>query len=208
MKTLAIIQARMSSERLPEKVVRPLNGIPMIVQIYYRVSKANHIDDIIVATSTEHSDDKLIEICQKYGIKTFRGSLNNVLERFFLCATQEKADIIIRLTGDNALIDPCLIDKAIEIFNSNSLDYLSYCKELPLGLSTEVFSYSALKKTYKEASNPECKEHVTPFMYRNKEMFKWVKYSDAMLHDNSSLRLTVDTLQDWEVVNNIYSHFF
>ncbi len=207
MKTIAIIQARMSSERLPEKVIRPLNGIPMIVQIYNRVNKANHIDNIIVATSTESSDDKLIKICQKYEIKTFRGSLNNVLERFFCCATKEKADVIVRLTGDNALVDSGLIDKAIEIFNSNSLDYLSYCKELPLGMSTEVFSYTALERTYKEAKNSECKEHVTLFMYKNGKMFKWIKYSDAMLQDNSKLRLTADTLQDWKLIENVYNHF-
>lgn len=207
MKVIAIIQARMSSERLPGKVIKPLNGIPMIVQICKRVNNAKLIDGVVVATSSDSSDDRLVEICHKNNIKTFRGSLNNVLERYYFCATSEKAEVVVRLTGDNALVDSCLIDKSIELFSSSNLDYLSYCKELPVGMSTEVFTYNALEKTYDEASDSECKEHVTPYMYTNGNKFKWTRFSDARLSDNSSLRLTVDTVEDWNLIKYIYEHF-
>ena len=207
MKIIAIIQARMSSERLPGKVIKHLNSIPMIVQIYRRAVKAVNVDKVIVATSLDKTDDALADVCRKYGVPVFRGSLSNVLERFFKCATQENADVIVRLTGDNALIDPALIDKAVAHFKRNELDYLNYCKELPLGMSAEVFSYSALAKAYEETDDMECKEHVTLYMYGNGDKFKWEKYSDEKLEDHSDIRLTVDTKEDFELISLIYSCF-
>ena len=207
MKIIAIIQARMSSERLPGKVIKHLNSIPMIVQIYRRAVKAVNVDKVIVATSLDKTDDALADVCRKYGVPVFRGSLSNVLERFFKCATQENADVIVRLTGDNALIDPALIDKAVDHFKRNELDYLNYCKELPLGMSAEVFSYSALAKAYEETDDMECKEHVTLYMYGNGDKFKWEKYRDEKLEDHSDIRLTVDTKEYFELISLIYSCF-
>jgi spore coat polysaccharide biosynthesis protein SpsF len=165
------------------------------------------IDDVIVATSDEIEDDILSEVCLKNGIKVYRGSLNNVLERYYQCATAEKADIVVRLTGDNACVDPKIIDEAVSCFQSKEVDYLDYCRELALGVAVEVFSYGALKKTYENATDKECLEHVTLYMYRNDEMFRWEKYSNSDLEDKSNLRLTMDTPEDYQVINAIYSNF-
>ena len=207
MKIIAIIQARMSSTRLPGKVLRNLNDNSVIFNIYHRVSMAHKINKVIVATSTEENDDVLYEYCHENNMNIFRGSLNNVLERYYECATSEKADIIIRLTGDNPLIDAQFIDKAIEIFSEKQLDYLSYCKQLPLGMGIEVFSYDSLKRTYNEAHNQECQEHVTLYMYKNPNSFSCLKYDDDTLHDNSNLRFTVDTEKDYDFACSIYKEF-
>lgn len=207
MKVIAIIQARMSSQRLPGKVIKLINGQPMIVQIYNRVKKSKNIDEIIVATSNEADDDELCKICSENGINVFRGSLEDVLCRFYICAENANADCIVRLTGDNCLVDAELIDRAINIFIREKVDYLSYCKELPLGMSTEVFSFAALKKCHEETNNKECREHVTLYMYKNNEEFNCLKFSDGNLDDFSNVRLTVDTLEDFNVAEKIYENF-
>jgi spore coat polysaccharide biosynthesis protein SpsF len=207
MKIIAIIQARMTSERLPGKVLMPLHGVPQILQICRRVKMASSIDEVIVATSCEEADDKLADLCSENGIHIFRGSLNNVLERYYKCATEEGAEVVIRLTGDNACVDPGIIDAAVDYFNSHRLDYLSYCKQLALGTAVEVFSYEALKQTYENAADPECLEHVTLYMYRSGDMFRWEKHDDPDMPDNSHIRLTVDTPEDYRVVAAIYDHF-
>lgn len=208
MKTVAIIQARMSSERLPGKVLKPIIGVPMMKRIVLRAQKAKNVDEVIVATSTDVSDDELYQFCVRENINVYRGNLNNVLDRYYQCATQSKADIIVRLTGDNALIDPEIIDRSIQIFiNAEDMDYLHYCDELPLGMCTETFSYSALERAHANTDNAECLEHVTLYMYRNKGAFSVLNYSDTSLSDHSELRWTMDTPQDYELIECIYSYF-
>lgn len=204
MKTIAIIQARMGSERLPGKVIMELANKPMIVHIYNRAMAAQKVDKVLVATTEAKIDEQLVGVCNEFEIPFFRGSVEDVLERFYLCAKNENPDIIVRLTGDNALIDPELIDKAIEIFVSEQVDYLHYCKELPLGMAIEVFTFSALEKAFYEAGNLECREHVTPYIYRNNQLFKSVFYSDGQLENHSDIRLTMDTENDFELINKIY----
>lgn len=204
MKTAAIIQARMSSERLPGKVLKELNGTSVIECIVKRAMKAKQVDKVIVATSEEASDDVLYEFCLKKDIPVFRGELNDVLKRYYDCATIEQADIVIRLTGDNPLIDAEILDRALSIFRKEKIDYLQYCSELPLGMHVEVFSYEALQKAYAEADDKECREHVTLFLYKNPEKFNCIKYSDNSVEDNSHLRWTIDTEADYKLVKRIY----
>lgn len=207
MKTAAIIQARMSSTRLPGKIMLPLKDKPVLQNITERIMAAKNIDDIIVATSTEISDDIVENFCVKTGIKVFRGSLNNVLERFYKCASMESADVIVRLTADNALIDGNIIDDAVEVFFSGGLDYLSYKEGLPLGMHVEVFSFDALGKSYQEAKDPECLEHVTPYMIKNPAKFRVLFFADEEDADNSSMRFTMDTPEDYEFVKRVYDSF-
>lgn len=207
MRVVAIIQARMSSERLPGKVLKTLNGVPMIQCIVNRASKAKRIDDVIVATSNETTDDMLYNFCIQNDINVYRGDLNNVLKRYYDCATREKADIIIRLTGDNALIDAEIIDASVEVFEKQDVDYLRYCEELPIGMHIEVFSYQALKQAMDEVDNSECKEHVTLYMYKNIDKFRCITYSEKEMTNHSTLRWTMDTSEDYELVSKIYQSF-
>lgn len=207
MKTVAIIQARASSTRLPGKVMMALGGKPMLQNIVERIGRAETIDEVVVATSVMKSDDVVAELLKKEGIPCFRGSLDNVLERFFLCAKQHEADIVIRFTGDNALVSPELIDEAVKVFQDSDIDYLYYKKSLPLGMCIEVFSFSALRKAYEEAKDSECLEHVTPYIRKNPEMFRVVNYENKSDEDHSGLRFTLDTPQDYEFVSRIYDFF-
>lgn len=207
MRTAAIVQARMSSTRLPGKIMLPLKGKPVLQNIAERIRTAKNISDVIIATSAETSDDIVENFCMKSGIKVFRGSLNNVLERYYKCALRESADVIVRCTADNALIDGNIIGEAVNVFSSGGIDYLSYKKRLPLGMHVEVFSFAALEKSYHEAKNPECLEHVTPYMIKNPEKFRVLFFADGRDPDNSSMRFTMDTPEDYEFVKRVYDSF-
>ena len=207
MSRVAIIQARMSSTRLPGKALIELNEKPMLLNILERISRAKTIDKVVVATS-DHSDDDAIEtLTKETGYFCFRGDLDNVLKRFFECAREYQADVIVRLTGDNALVDPNVIDEAIDYFEKNDLNYLEYKTNLPLGMVVEVFDYASLEKTYKEAKDSECIEHVTPYLYKNPDLFKTCSYKNPKEEDNSDLRFTMDTEEDYRFVSTIYKHF-
>lgn len=207
MKTVAIIQARASSTRLPGKILMTLGGKPMLQNIVERCGRAGTVDEVVVATSDESSDDQTEEFLRSKGIPCFRGSLNNVLQRFYLCASAHQADIVIRFTADNALVAPDIIDEAVRVFKTSRIDYLYYKKSLPLGMCIEVFSFEALKKAYEAATDPECLEHVTPFLRNNPRMFNAVIYENEKDADYSHLRFTIDTPQDYEFVSRIYDHF-
>lgn len=207
MKTVAIIQARASSSRLPGKVLMELAGKPMLLNIVERTSRAKMINQVVVATSSEVTDNQIEELLNAQGISCFRGSLNNVLDRFFRCATKYHADVIVRITGDNALVDPKLIDEAIEIFLKREVEYIYFKQSLPLGMCIEVFTYSSLKRAFEEASNHECLEHVTPYIRVNTGYFKVLNYAEPAEKDFSHLRFTVDTREDFEFINRIYNSF-
>lgn len=207
MKIFAIVQARMSSTRLPGKIMLPLKDKPVLQNIAERIMTAKNISGVIIATSAETSDDIVENFCMKAGIKVFRGSLNNVLERYYKCALREAADVIVRCTADNALIDGNIIDEALNVFFSGELDYLSYKNGLPLGMHVEVFSFAALEKSYNEARDFECLEHVTPYMIKNPEKFRVSFFADDKDADNSSMRFTMDTPEDYEFVKRIYASF-
>lgn len=208
MKIIAIVQARMGSSRLPGKVLMNICGKPVLWHIVNRAKKSNYLDSVIIATSTEPEDDEIERFAYKYDIAVFRGSQDNVLERFYQCAGQCNAECIVRLTGDNTLIDPHIIDKGIEYFmGEKELDYLSYREGLPLGMSVEIFTYRALETAYLEATDMECLEHVTPYLYHNKDKFKVVK-AECEGVDHSELRWTLDTRQDYELIQKIYEKLY
>lgn len=209
MKVLAIVQARMSSSRLPGKVLKKLGKSTVINNIVERASRAKLISGIIVATSTDVSDDVLFDYCKNNDIICYRGSLNNVLERFYQCASRYEADIIVRLTGDNALIDSNIIDEAINcLLSKSNKDYVKYRKGLPLGMEVEVFQKDALQKAYEISASQAEKEHVTLRMYNDKENFNWEIVGIGKDEDYSSLRWTMDTNEDYKLVSAIYDYFY
>jgi len=201
-----IIQARMGSSRLPGKILMNLDGKNSVLQ--YTLNQLKHsksIDKIIIATTTLHEDDKIIEMSNVMNIQTFRGSTTDVLDRYYKCAKEFSLTNIVRITSDNPLIDPTLVDQAIEKFFEGSFDYVTNCRPrtFPQGTETEVFSYIALEQAWKEAKKPSEREHVTPYFYNNPETFKilHIKHPDNL----SKLRWTIDREPDLELVKAIIS---
>lgn len=210
MKILAITQARMSSTRLPGKIIKKINEETLLEIHLKRILKSNLISKLKVATTIESDAIQIVEICNKLGLETFRGSLNNVLERFYLTALPESPDWVVRLTSDCPLIDPLVIDSVINHAISNDLDYVSNTLQptFPDGLDVEVFKFSALKTALMEATLTSELEHVTPYIWKNSS-FKGGKLfsSDCLFNekDYSSIRLTVDTLEDFTVIYKLIS---
>ena len=166
MKVLALVQARMGSTRLPNKVMREVGGIPLIELLLTRLSQSKAINQIVVATSIDAKNLPLVNHVSSLGYQSFQGSEQDVLERFYLAAQQFAGDIIIRITGDCPLIDPQLVDEAIQKFQECEVDYLcnSNPPTFPDGLDIEVFSFSSLEHAYNEANAPSEREHVTPYI--------------------------------------------
>lgn len=212
MKIGAIIQARTSSSRLPQKVLKPLpyNGDTTVLQhVIRRTAKAELIDEVIVATTENPEDDEIIEIAIKENAKHYRGSLENVLERYYKAAAENNLDIIIRITSDNPCIDPEIIDKVINSHIESNADYTSNSlkKLVPLGIGVEVINFNALNESYKNATKKYEKEHVTPYIYKSHpKKFKINHYENHK--DNSDIRITLDTPQDYALLSIIYEELY
>ena len=198
----------MGSTRLPGKVLRPLLDRPLLAWDVYRLRKCRLIDDIIIATTTDPRDDALADLCASEGWGCFRGSENDVLDRYYGAARQYHADTIVRITSDCPLIDSSVTDYVIATYAAAApaADYASnvFPRTYPRGLDTEVFSFAALETAWKEDQS-EWREHVTPFLWKQPERFRQI--NAANLVDYSSHRWTVDTPQDFELVRRIYEHF-
>ena len=200
---VAIIQARVTSSRLPGKVLMPLLGVPSIVFMVERVRQARLLDHVVVATSAESSDDALAAVLADAGIDCFRGSLHDVLDRFDGAARSARADHVVRLTGDCPLADFDLIDKALELLATRPVDYVSNVDPptYPDGLDVEAFTYDALAAAHREATATAQREHVTPFIRERKNRFRSVCWQG--LSDLSTLRWTVDHQDDLDHVRTL-----
>lgn len=205
---LGILQARVSSTRLPEKVIRPLLGKPMILRQIERLKRIKQIDRLILATSTDPSDDCLAAICASEGIECFRGNLDDVLDRFYQAALPYRPDYVVRLTGDCPLTDPEIIDRLITFFLEGGYDYSSNALEptFPDGLDAEIFKFSCLEQAWQEATLPSQREHVSPFIYQQSDRFR-VGCMKSIV-DLSGLRWTVDEPVDFELVTRIYGALY
>ncbi|MGM9956183.1 MAG: cytidylyltransferase domain-containing protein [Peribacillus sp.] len=208
MKVVAIIQARMGSTRLPGKVMRKVQGKPLLEYQLERIRKSQFINEIVVATTTKESDQPIVDLCERLSVAYFRGSEDDVLSRFFEAATRHHAKIVIRLTADCPLIDHHTVDKVLAkyLLNAGQYDYASNSLErtYPRGFDVEVFSMETLEKTYKEANVSAYREHVTPYIYYHPELFNLVSIQHHT--DLSSLRLTVDTEDDLGLITKLLNH--
>ncbi len=205
---LAILQARVSSSRLPEKVLRPILGKPMLQHQVERIQRSHKVDKVIVATSTDTSDDKIQALCQEISIDCFRGSLDNVLDRYYNAAKKYNADHIIRLTGDCPLLEPSLIDEAIAFYQSQDHDYIcnTVHPTFPDGYDIWVFRFSALEKAWKEAQLLSEKEHVVMYIKNHPELFQIGSWEQE--EDLSALRWTVDEAEDFALIEKIYQDLY
>lgn len=194
----------MSSTRLPGKVMKPILGRAMILQQVDRILQSKRIDKLIIATSDEVDDDPLANLAENNNIECFRGSLGNVLERFYNAARKYSPDHIVRLTGDCPLSDPDVIDQTITYYMDGDFDYVSNCVEatFPDGLDVEVFSFQALKEAFDEAQLPSQVEHVTPFINGQSDRYKLGLYRNVT--DCSHFRWTVDEPEDFLFVTKVY----
>jgi glutamate-1-semialdehyde 2,1-aminomutase len=206
MKTVAIVQARMGSTRLPKKVMKLVNGTPMIGLLLKRLSGSKQIDQIVLATSDDPKNVPLADYVRSLGYEVYQGSENDVLDRYYQAATRVGADTVLRITGDCPLIDPALVDQVIRGYRNSGVDYFSNVSPAtyPDGLDTEIFSYDALKRTWTEAHEKPEREHVTPYMRESGQFSTGsIKHDD----DVSDERWTVDTPEDFDVISGIFNHF-
>lgn len=206
-KILAIIQARYNSTRLPGKVCKNiLNEISVLEVIIRRLKKSKNLSQIVIATSDDINDAKIIKICKKLNVKFYVGSEFDVLDRFYKTAIRFKANHILRITADCPLVDPALIDSSIKKYLEIKPDYLSNTIDstYPDGLDIEIFSFSVLRNAWNNCKDIDDREHVTPYIIKNK---KFKKISIKSKDDYSFLRLTIDHEVDLKLIKHVYNHF-
>jgi len=210
MKVAAIIQARMGSTRLPGKVLKKVLNKTLLEYQIERVKRAKTIEEIIIATTTKDSDDPIIQLCQQLSVPYYRGSEEDVLARYYEAATNFGVDVVVRLTSDCPIIDPNVIDKVVRHYleNKDRYDYVSntLARTYPRGLDTEVVSYEVLKRAHEDAQGLEYREHVTAYIYCHPQQFKLSNTSNET--DESKHRWTVDTEEDFELIEKIISDLY
>jgi len=230
---VAIIQARMSSSRLPGKVLLDIGGQPMLARVVERTRLAHTLDEVVVATTSDPFDDPVAALCAQRGFPSYRGSLHDVLDRYYQSAKAFSAQVIVRITADCPLIDPSVIDQTVRAFlgeaeNTESYSAISspesfsdldanfpwdfaanrlpppWGRTYPIGLDTEVCTFQALARAWEEANQPYQREHVMPFLYDHGAFRALLLNTEP---DYGVLRWTVDTAEDLELVRQIYTHF-
>lgn len=206
MKVLAIVQARCSSSRLPGKVLKKLAGKPMIIHELERLGHSRLIDRIVLATSTEASDDPLEEVAAKSGVEIFRGSLDDVLDRYYQCAKKYQPEHVVRITGDCPIIDWRIVDHVIAKHMEKQNDYTATSEDFPDGLDTEVIRFSALEYTWKMAKMMSEREHVTLYLRNHSEMFQMEIIPCEKKLNN--MRWTVDEPQDFTFIEKVFSGIY
>ncbi|MFN8427750.1 MAG: glycosyltransferase family protein [Anaerolineales bacterium] len=226
---IAIIQGRMSSSRLPGKILADIAGQPMLQRVFVRTSRSATVSQTVFATTTDASDDPVAEYCDFSGIPFTRGSLYDVLDRYYQTAKSAQADVVVRITADCPVIDPELIDNVVNTLletGDSRFDFVCnrlpppYHRTYPIGLDIEACTFKALEQAWKKAKEPQHREHVMPYLYEGVELITDNRslqtgtsprgYNIALLHhatDFGDYRWTVDTPEDLEFMRQVYAHF-
>ena len=206
-----ILQARMGSTRVPGKVLKPLAGKPMIHWIIERLQSCKNTDILILATSTLEQEQPLVDLAEKLGVSVFRGPESDVLDRYYQCAKAYHLDDIIRATGDNPFVDPEECDRLVDFYSSQPLDYATISTDqengYPLGVGVEIFSFSALEKSWQEGRAPHHREHVNEYILENPAIFKQAKMPAPPAKRAPELSLTVDTPEQFASAEKVYSDY-
>ena len=210
MRTAAIVQARMTSSRLPGKVVRPILGRPMLALLIERLRRAQQIDDVIVATTSNATDDVVEELCREVGAGCFRGSEEDVLDRVLRTARAHRVELIVEITGDCPLIDPEIVDRLVGMYLEGGADYVANVlkRTFPRGLDTQVFPTSVLEEVARLTDDPVDHEHVSIYIYEHPERFRLRNLESGLPERYWDLRLTVDTLEDFALITAIYEALY
>ena len=191
-----IIQARMGSQRLPGKILKKIGNKNLLEHILFRLSFLNHPVKIVIATSNSAKDDIVEEFCKTNSIECFRGSEDNVLERYYFCAKKYSFEQIVRLTGDNPFLDIEELDNLIDLQLKTCSEYSKSFESLPIGIGAEIFSFSALEKSYFNGQELHHKEHVNEYILENSHLFKISNLKIRAEKNINTIRLTVDTEDD------------
>jgi spore coat polysaccharide biosynthesis protein SpsF len=206
----AIVQARMGSTRLPGKTLIDIGGKPLLGHVLERVAVSRHIQKIVVATTSDPADDVLADYLVRQNVRVYRGSAEDVLDRYYQAARLHGISVVVRVTADDPFKEPCVIDRVVEAFHTaaGTLDYASNTLKpsYPEGLDVEVFSFSALERALNEAELPFEREHVTPYIWMHPERFRLqnIEYHE----DLSALRWTLDTPDDLEFTRRVYGELY
>lgn len=204
MKAKAIIQAHMSSTRLPGKIMLDVHGKPELYRVLERCSRADSIEDIVIATSTLPCDDILEEKCRAWGVHVFRGSDSDVLSRYYGAAKAYPSDVYYRITSDNPLNDPGFLELMARTFEESGCRYLGGNGKNPIGIGGEMFTGELLEEAAQRSTEPFEHEHVTPYMYWKQDSIARIPYEP----DHSHIRLTMDTPEDYEVIQRVYDGLY
>ena len=208
MATIAIVQARMGSTRLPGKVLEVFAGKTALAHCVERTRACAAVDDVIVATTTERGDDVLIEVCRAHDWRWFRGSEHDVLDRYYQAARDAGATDIMRITSDCPLTDPDVLAALEARYRGAAADYASTSwprPSFPIGISAELVRFDILERAWQEDKNPAWREHVTPYLYRHPDRFQIVGLGCDT--DYTHHRWTLDTPQDAELIRKLFDHF-
>ena len=207
METAIILQARLGSKRLPSKVLKKINGKTILEYVINRLKKTKLSNNIIVATTNREEDKKIIKVAKKTNCHTFRGSKNNVLNRYYKAAVHYKVKNIVRICSDSPLIDPKIINKVYFFYLKNNYDYISnkIFPSYPIGMGVEILNFQSLKKANKLTKNRYEKEHVTAYIYKRPKKFK-IK-NVGLKKKLLNYRIVLDYTEDFKLISNILKHF-
>jgi len=210
MKIVATIEARMTSSRLPGKILLPILGKPTLELLIERLCKVNKIEQIVIATTSNRTDDVVEDLANRLCVGCYRGSEDDVLDRVMKAAQFYNADIIVEITGDCPLIDPIVIDCLIEIFLNNFFDYVSNTlkQTYPNGLDVQIFSLKTLEEVSRLTDDPTDHEHVSLYIYEHPERYSLYNQESGLPEKYWDLRLTVDTIEDFELIRSIYEELY
>jgi spore coat polysaccharide biosynthesis protein SpsF len=225
-RVIAIVQGRMDSSRLPGKILADVAGQPMLSRVYIRTSRAVTVTEVVFATTTDSSDDPVAEYCDFAGIPFMRGSQYDVLDRYYQAAREFNANVVVRITADCPVIDPDLIDDAVNTLLGSEYDFVAnrlpppFGRTYPIGLDTEVCAFAALERAWKDARQTFHREHVMPYLYEGVELSSVSRqlsegvsprgFKIAQLHhttDFGEYRWTVDTPADLEFIRQVFARF-
>ncbi len=204
MSTVAIIQARTGSTRLPHKVLADVGGRTMLARVVRRTRRARRVDEVAVATTGRPDDEAIVAECRALEVAVFRGSESDVLDRYYRAARQLGAETVVRVTSDCPLIDPAVVDRVVREFAAAAPDYASNTLErtFPRGLDTEVLTFEALERAWRKAGEPYQRVHVTPYIYQHPDRFRLLSVVAEL--EAGDHRWTVDTAEDLELVRVLY----
>jgi spore coat polysaccharide biosynthesis protein SpsF len=208
MRVIAVLQARTGSSRLPGKVMADLAGKPLLARVIERAQVVPGVHIVVVATTQAERDRPILELANACGAKAYAGSEEDVLDRYYQAARQFGGEVVVRLTADCPLLDPGVSARVLERYLKGDVDYASntLAPTFPDGLDTEVFSFAALERAWRESGLASEREHVTPYIWKNPLKFRLAGITDEV--NRSGLRWTVDEAQDLEFVRAVYKHLY